>query len=80
MITTVPSGSPAKNLDYEFWIHMAVLWLFEKHKKGMSWPATIRAYNGSGTRADHYRDAVTKRAASAAAAAKKGTEFTPDNI
>jgi hypothetical protein len=38
--------------------------LFEKHKKGMSWPATIRAYNGSGKRADHYRDAVTKRAAS----------------
>jgi hypothetical protein len=78
--TTVPAGSPEKHLDYEFWIHMAVLWLFEKHKKGMSWPATIRAYNGSGKRADHYRDAVTKRAASAAAAAKAGTEFVPGNI
>jgi hypothetical protein len=78
--TTVPAGTPEKHLDYEFWIHMAVLWLFEKHKKGMSWPATIRAYNGSGKRADHYRDAVTKRATSAASAAKKGSEFIPDNI
>lgn len=78
--TTVPAGSPEKHLDYEFWIHMAVLWLFEKHKKGMSWPATIRAYNGGGKRADHYRDAVTKRAASAATAAKAGTELTPSGI
>lgn len=59
---------------------MAVLWLFEKHKKGMSWPATIRAYNGSGKRADHYRDAVTRRAADAAKAAKHGKDFTPGGI
>ena len=76
----VPAGSPEKNLDYEFWIHMAVLWLFEKHKKGMSWPATIRAYNGGGKRADHYRDAVTRRAADAAKAAKHGKDFTPGGI
>ena len=62
---------------------MAVLWLFEKHKKGMAWPDTIRAYNGSGARADHYRDAVTARAAAAAAAAaaaKGGNVFTPGGI
>jgi hypothetical protein len=76
----VPAGAPKKNLDYEFWIHMAVLWLFEKHKKGMSWADTIRAYNGSGKRAEHYRDAVTKRAADAAAAATTGKDFTPSGI
>jgi len=76
----VPAGAPPKHLDYEFWIHMAILWLFEKHKKGMAWPDTIRAYNGSGARADHYRDAVTARAAAAAAAAKGGNAFTPGGI
>jgi hypothetical protein len=78
--TSVPAGSPQKHLDYEFWIHMAVLWLFEKHKKGMSWAETIRAYNGSGTQAKHYRDAVTKRAADASAAATSGKDFTPGGI
>jgi hypothetical protein len=78
--TSVPAGSSKKHLDYEFWIHMAVLWLFEKHKKGMSWADTIRAYNGSGTKAEHYRDAVTKRAVDAAKAAKGGTELTPSGI
>lgn len=77
---SVPAGSPQKHLDYEFWIHMAVLWLFEKHKKGMSWAETIRAYNGSGTQAKHYRDAVTKRAADASAAATSGKDFTPGGI
>jgi hypothetical protein len=77
---SVPAGSPHKDLDYAFWIHMAVLWLFEKHKKGMSWADTIRAYNGSGERAEHYRDAVTKRAGDAAAAAKAGGELTPSGI
>jgi len=43
--------TPARNLDYDFWIHLAVLWLFEKHQAGMSWPDAIRAYNGSGARA-----------------------------
>jgi hypothetical protein len=77
---SVPAGAPQKHLDYEFWIHMAVQWLFEKHKKGMSWPETIRAYNGSGARAKHYRDAVTRRAADAASAAKAGKDFTPSDI
>jgi hypothetical protein len=71
------SSSPAKNLDYDFWIHMAVLWLFEKKKSGMSWLEAIRAYNGTGTRADHYRDAISKRATDAAAAAASGKSFTP---
>lgn len=49
----------ADALDPNLLKSMLFLWLFEKHKKGMSWPDTIRAYNGSGARADHYRDAVT---------------------
>jgi hypothetical protein len=73
-------AAPARNEDYEFWIHMAVLWLFEKHKSGMSWPETIRAYNGSGARAEHYRDAVVKRAGTARAAATKKTDFVPGGI
>jgi hypothetical protein len=73
-------AAPARNEDYEFWIHMAVLWLFEKHKSGMSWPETIRAYNGSGARAKHYRDAVVKRAGAARAAATKKTDFVPGGI
>jgi len=72
--------TPARNLDYDFWIHLAVLWLFEKHQAGMSWPDAIRAYNGSGARARHYRDAIVKRAAGARKAAAKGGEFIPGGI
>jgi hypothetical protein len=70
-------ASPARNLDYDFWIHMAVLWLFEKHKAGMTWEQAIKAYNGSGDRAEHYRRAVAARAAGAAKAAKAGKAFIP---
>lgn len=80
LYASVPAGAPQKHLDYEFWIHMAILWLFAKHKKGMSWPETIRAYNGSGAKADHYRDAVTKRASDAASAAAGGKDYTPTGI
>jgi hypothetical protein len=74
------AGEPDKNLDYEFWIHMAVLWLFEKHKKGQAWEETIRKYNGGGTRAKHYKEAVSKRAKAAAKADKAGKDYVPDNI
>ncbi len=72
--------TPARNVDYDFWIHLAVLWLFEKHRVGMSWPDAIKAYNGTGARAEHYRDAVVKRAGSARKAAAKGRDFVPDGI
>jgi hypothetical protein len=72
--------SPARNRDYGFWIHMAVMWLFAKRRPGMSWPDAIRAYNGSGTAAQHYRQAVVDRAAAARAAATAGRDFTPDRI
>jgi hypothetical protein len=74
------AGEPDKNLDYEFWIHMAVLWLFEKHKKGQAWEETIRKYNGGGARAKHYKQAVSKRAKAAAKADKAGKAYVPDNI
>jgi hypothetical protein len=70
------SGTPvARNLDYEFWIHLAVFWLFEKKKHAKSWEEAIRAYNGSGARAQHYRAAIVKRAKDAEAAGKAGREF-----
>lgn len=71
------STSPARNMDYEFWIHMAVLWLFEKKTPKRTWLETIKAYNGSGKRAEHYRDAVVRRAAAAETAAKAGKPFAP---
>jgi uncharacterized protein DUF4157 len=69
--------SPARNFDYTFWIHMAVMWLFQKRRTGMSWAEAARAYNGSGPGAEAYRDAVVARAAGAAKAAKAGKPFTP---
>ena len=69
--------TPARNEDFEFWIHMAVMWLFTKHRAGRSWPDAIKAYNGDGARAERYRDAVVKRAVGAAAAATAGKPFIP---
>jgi hypothetical protein len=71
--------APARNQDYTFWIHIAVMWLFEKHRSGMTWPETIRAYNGSGARARHYRDAIVARAG-AAHGVPAGTDFVPSGI
>jgi hypothetical protein len=72
-------GSTPKNLDYQFWIHLAVLWLFEKKKSGMTWEQAIKAYNGSGARAEHYRAAIAKRSTDAVASQKAGTEFIPSH-
>ena len=69
--------TPARNLDYGFWIHMMVLWLFEKKTPGRTWLDTIKAYNGSGKRAEHYRKAVQTRASGAEAAEAAGDAFTP---
>src|SRR5262249_35191278 len=71
------SGKPvARNLDYAFWIHLAIFWLFEKKKSVKTWEEAIRAYNGSGKAAQHYKAAVVKRAKDAQAAAKKGSDFS----
>ncbi|WP_380677204.1 DUF4157 domain-containing protein [Salinigranum sp. GCM10025319] len=72
--------TPHRNVDYEFWIHMAVFWLFEKKRPDRSWPETIRAYNGSGKAAQHYQQAVVKRAKEAQKAAGAGNQFIPDKI
>ena len=67
-------------MDYEFWIRTAIRWLFEKRRRVRSWEEAIRAYNGSGARARHYRDAVRRRARGAAAAQRRGEDFIPGNI
>lgn len=74
------AGPTPRNEDYQFWIHMAVLWLFEKRGRGRTWPEAIRAYNGGGARASNYRDAVTGRASGARAAARSSQPFVPGNI
>jgi hypothetical protein len=74
------AGQPALNLDYEFWIRAAIRWIFEKRGGVSSWEEAIRAYNGSGARAQHYRDAVVQRAQGAQQASASGTEFVPPGI
>ncbi len=73
-------GSPALNLDYDFWIRTAIRWIFEKRRSVSSWAEAIRAYNGSGAAARHYRDAVTQRAQASQAAQASGTEFVPPGL
>jgi Domain of unknown function (DUF4157) len=75
----VSPGQPHLNLDYEFWIRTAIRWLFEKRLslKLKSWGEAIRAYNGSGAKAQHYRQAVERRASAATAAQRAGREFIP---
>jgi hypothetical protein len=70
-------GTIARNLDYGFWIHLAIMWLFEKKTPRRSWLDTIRAYNGGGAAAQHYRAAILKRAADAQEAARAGKDFSP---
>jgi len=73
-------GFPALNLDYDFWIRTAIRWIFEKRRSVSSWDEAIRAYNGSGAAARHYRDAVTQRAQASQAAQAGGTEFVPPGL
>ena len=75
-----PAAGPARNVDYDFWIRTAIRWLFEKRRSVRTWDEAIRAYNGSGAAAQHYRDAVRQRADAATAAAGSGTEFVPAGI
>ncbi len=48
--------------DYGFWIRATVRWLFEKYFITKNWEEAVRAYNGSGKRAENYKKAVTTRA------------------
>jgi hypothetical protein len=69
-----------RSLDYEFWIRTAIRWLFEKRQSVASWRDAIRAYNGSGARARHYRDAVRRRVRRSSGAESAGGSFVPDRI
>jgi hypothetical protein len=80
LFSSAGSGSPALNLDYDFWIRAAVRWIFEKRRSVKSWSEAIRAYNGSGAAAQDYRDAVQQRAQAASTAQTTGTEFIPPGI
>lgn len=60
-------GNPIQPLwnDYEFWVRVAVAWLFDKYErlpeKDRSWRNAVRAYNGSGDGTAVYADAVYSR-------------------
>jgi hypothetical protein len=73
-------GQPRRNEDYGFWIHLMVMWIFEKKRTVQTWAEAVRAYNGSGQQARHYRDAVTSRRDSAAAGGAQHQDFVPGNI
>lgn len=66
--------SPTRNLSYDYWIRTTVRWLFEKRRTSSDWAEAIKAYNGSGPKADTYRKDVIGRRDAARAA--KG-EFKP---
>lgn len=61
-------GTTARDLheDYGFWIRTAIRWLFVKYAnlRSPTWAEAVRAYNGGGTRARAYRDAVMARVGS----------------
>lgn len=60
-------GTPGKDLheDYDFWIRTAIRWLFYKYfsleEGSRSWAEAARAYNGSGRKAEEYREKVMSR-------------------
>jgi hypothetical protein len=64
----------ARNLDYDYWIRTAIRWLFEKRDSERDWNSAIKAYNGSGSKAEIYKKDVVGR--SKAAKAAKGN-FIP---
>jgi len=48
--------------DYDFWVRTAIRWLFVKYEAvDRDWKETVRAYNGSGPRAEGYRKRVMAR-------------------
>lgn len=54
--------------QYDFWIRCAVRWLFYKYQitvQSVSWSAAVERYNGSGAKAEAYRNDVFKRIRSA---------------
>jgi hypothetical protein len=64
----------ARNLDYDYWIRTAVRWLFEKREGVKDWSEAIKAYNGSGKKAEIYKkDVIGRRDAAKAAPG----DFTP---
>ncbi|WP_395834371.1 hypothetical protein [Cystobacter fuscus] len=51
--------------DYDFWLRTAIRWLFVKYEGvERDWKEAVRAYNGSGPRAQGYRNRVMARAGS----------------
>jgi hypothetical protein len=73
-------GQPPRNEDYQFWIHLMVMWIFEKKKSVATWEEAVRAYNGSGPKAQQYRTEVTGRRDAAKAAGDEHRDYVPDKM
>jgi Domain of unknown function (DUF4157) len=69
--------SNPRNLDYDFWVHTGVRWLYEKRKGTSDWAEAIKAYNGSKAKAEGYKVEVIKRRDDAKAAYGAGKELSP---
>jgi N-acetyl-anhydromuramyl-L-alanine amidase AmpD/subtilisin family serine protease len=69
VVTFLSSGTPPRQDSYAFWIQTGIRWIYEKRKSVETWSDAVRAYNGTGGRAEFYRSIVLARARAAAAAA-----------
>jgi hypothetical protein len=74
-------GTVGKDLheDYAFWIRTAIRWLFVKYTRLSTpdWSEAVRAYNGSGARAERYRDEVLARVGRTEALVVEGANDSP---
>lgn len=52
VVKFLSAGSPPRKDDYKFWIRTGIRWLFEKRKAASNWSDAVRAYNGTGGRAE----------------------------
>lgn len=76
----VPAGSPARNVDYGFWIKSGIRWLFHKRRRVKSWEEAARAFNGGGADARRYKTEVLDRMKKATQAQAAGKEFVPGKL
>jgi Domain of unknown function (DUF4157) len=75
----VETGHPRRGADYDFWVRMAVRWLFEKRPTVGSWAEAVRAYNGL-DKGPGYRNLVTGRASAAKKTSASGKPFVPEDL
>lgn len=71
-----PSGKD-RNQSYSFWVRAGIRWLFEKRSSVNNWEEAIKAYNGSGDKANNYKNYVVARRDLAKKSANNSTKHIP---